>query len=243
MPLLTLGDSHALFCYAGVAGAKIYWRGPVTMHRAARDGIKSVVPGNFRPKKDDVVILSFGEIDCRAHIPKIASIRSSTTRIETLALCDRFEKAFAVFASKCPAQVAMSCIIPPPPIGLATEYYRSHDECMEDAIAIREMMNLRLSQMATFVDFRNDFVSENGQLRPDRWDGNVHIDSRFAQPVVNAVNSTIGTSFATTPPIWPHPMPMAQPPYISPIRKARRTIKRFVLSSLGLQTYPPETKS
>lgn len=242
MPLLTLGDSHALFCYAGVADARIYWRGPVTMHRVARDGISSIVPGNFKPSRDDVVVLSFGEIDCRAHIPKIASGRQTSTRAETLALCDRFEKAFVQFAKKYPARLAISCVIPPSKEVLLTEYYRSADECFEDAIAIRNVMNDRLSGIAPLIDFRDSFRSVDGGLLPEMSDGLMHIDSRKSQPIVAALNSAMGTAYTSIEPKWPHPFPMAMPPYISPLRKARRKIKRYVLSSLGLKTYPPDTE-
>jgi len=242
MALLTLGDSHALFCYAGVAGARIYWRGPVTMHRVARDGIGSVTPGNFRPSKSDVVVLSFGEIDCRAHIPKIASDRQTTTRAETLALCDRFERAFVKFERKYPARFAISCVVPPSKEGLLTKFYRSTEECFEDAIAIRDTMNSRLAEMAPLIDFRDSFRSLGGGLLAEVSDGLMHIDSRKSQPIVAALNSAMGTDFVPIEPIWPHPFPMAQPPYISPLRKARRKIKRYVLSSLGLKTYPADTE-
>lgn len=238
MPLLTLGDSHALFCYAGVAGAKIYWRGPVTMHRVARDGIRSVVPGNCKPREHDVLLLSFVEIDCRVHIPKIANARQTTTKSETLALCDRFERSFTRFASECRSRIALSCVIPPAPLGLPTEFYRSEEECIEDAILIRQTMNHRLSQIAPLIDFTSSFAGKDGQLRADLSDGSVHIDSRVSQPIVDAINVAMNTEYFTAVPIWPHPFPMAQPPYISPIRQARRKIKRFVLSSLGLRKYP-----
>lgn len=242
MALLTLGDSHALFCYAGVADARIYWRGPVTMHRVARDGISSIVPGNFKPSRDDVVLLSFGEIDCRAHIPKIASVRQTSTRAETLTLCDRFEKAFVKFSKRCPARLAISCVVPPSKEGLLTEYYRGAEECLEDAIAIRDIMNHRLSGIAPLIDFRDSFRSVDGSLLPEMSDGLMHIDSRKSQPVIAALNSAMGTAYTSIEPKWPHPFPMAMPPYISPIRKARRRIKRYFLSSLGLKTYPSGTE-
>jgi len=238
MSLLTLGDSHALFCYAGVAGARIFWRGPVTMHRAARDGLRSIVPGNCRPKADDVLVLSFGEIDCRVHIPRIASLKQTCTKQETLALCDRFGDAVNSFSKKCPSRLAISCIIPPPKTGLATEFYRDENECFEDAIAIRETMNARLSQIAQLVDFRSSFMDSTGQLNPEMCDGYVHIDSRCSRPVVDALNLAMDTSYALIEPLWPHPFPMAQPPYISPIKRARRKVKHVLLSSFGLGKRP-----
>lgn len=235
MALLTLGDSHALFCYAGVAGARIYWRGPVTMHRASRDGIPSLVPKNCRPEVADILVLSFGEIDCRVHIPKIAHLRRTTTKAETLVLCDRFGKAFERFSKKSQCRLAISCIIPPTRLALPTEYYRSEEECFEDALTIRDMMNSRLSQIAPLIDFRENFKTESGELRADMSDGNIHVDSRRSQPVVDAINIVMNTSFTTVAPIWPHPFPMAQPPYVSRLKRVRRKVKYFVLSLLELK--------
>lgn len=234
MPLLTLGDSHALFCYAGVADARIFWRGPVTMHRAARDGLQSVMPKNCQPTADDVLVLSFGEIDCRVHIPKIASLKRTTTKHETLALCDRFGTALDNFSRKCAAPVAISCIIPPPRVGLAKEFYRDEEECFQDALIIRETMNFRLSQIAPLVDFGSSFADGTGQLNPEMSDGSVHIDSRCSQPVIVALNAAMGLCCTRTEPVWPHPFPMAQPPYVSPIARVRRKVKHFLLSSVAL---------
>lgn len=235
MALLTLGDSHSLFCYAGVAEARIYWRGPVTMHRAGRDGIRSLVPKNCRPERQDILILSFGEIDCRVHIPKIAHSRQINTKSETLALCDKFELAFEKFSKKNQSRLAISCVIPPSRFGLPIELYRNEDEAFEDAVIIRDTMNNRLSQMAPLIDFRASFRTASGELCPDKSDGSIHIDSRESKPVVDAINAVMNTSYETTAPVWPHPFPMAQPPYISPLRTVRRRIKYHVLSLLGVK--------
>ena len=151
MTLMTLGDSHSLFSFAGVANAKIFWRGPVTMHRAARDGIASLIPRNCRPKSGDVLILSFGEIDSRTHIPRLARANGRPTSEETDLLLDRFEEALRHFLATCPAIVALSCIVPFNAAFLEPQWYGSDDECRVDVKAIRDRMNARMAAMGVLA--------------------------------------------------------------------------------------------
>ena len=68
-----IGDSHSLFCFCEVAEASIFWRGPISMHRVGRDGLLSVLPPKCRLSDYDALVIVFGEIDCRAHVPNIAT--------------------------------------------------------------------------------------------------------------------------------------------------------------------------
>ncbi|SCX02634.1 hypothetical protein [Agrobacterium rosae] len=227
--LFTLGDSHSLWNFAGVEGAKIFWRGPITMHRAARDGIKTLIPKNCRPKSGDILVLSLGDIDCRAHVAKQAAAQATTTRVQVDLLCDRFEIAVATLRKHCPATLAISCILPPARVGLPVEYYPSEEDCFEDAKAIRDWMNHRLSRIAPLIDFREYFTDADGALKLCVSDTGVHIDSRNAQPVADAINKVFNTSFTTIVPSWPNVKQMAQPGYVSPLKKVRRRIKHLAM--------------
>lgn len=228
--LFTLGDSHSLWNFAGVDGAKIFWRGPITMHRAARDGIKILVPRNCKPKSGDILVLSFGDIDCRAHIAKQAAAQGTTTEVQVDLLCDRFEVAVERFRKRCRATLAISCILPPARVGLPIEYYPSEEACFEDAKAIRERMNHRLSRIAPLIDFREYFTDGAGALKLCVSDTGIHIDSRNAQPVADALNDAFHVSFRTIVPTWPNVKQMAQPGYVSPLKKIRRRIKRTAVA-------------
>lgn len=228
--LFTLGDSHSLWSFAGIKDAKIFWRGPITMHRAARDGIKALIPKNCRPKRGDILVLSFGDIDCRAHIAKQAASQGTTTRMQVDLLCDRFEIAVDSFRKQCPATLAVSCILPPARVALPVEYYPSEEDCFEDAKAIRERMNHRLSGIAPLIDFREYFTDADGALTFSLSDAGVHIDSRNAQPVADALKRAFDRSFPTVVPSWPNVKPMAQPHYVSPLKRARRRIKHLVMT-------------
>ncbi|WP_432283796.1 SGNH/GDSL hydrolase family protein [Aminobacter sp. BA135] len=225
MTLMTLGDSHSLFSFAGVADAKIYWRGPITMHRAARDGIASLVPKNCRPKAGDVLILSFGEIDSRTHIPRLARANTRPTSEETDLLLDRFEQALLRFRARCPAIVALSCIVPFNPAFLEPQWYGSDEECRVDVKAIRDRMNARMAAMdVPFVDFRAGYALPDGSIAAAFSDDNVHIDARHSEPVLAALRAALPGDFSFREPPWP-PHPLAQAPYQSPWKRFRRAVR------------------
>jgi len=225
MTLMTLGDSHSLFSFAGVSGAKIYWRGPVTMHRAARDGIASLVPRNCRPNAGDVLILSFGEIDSRTHIPRLARANGRPTSEEADLLLGRFEQALRHFRARCPATVALSCIGPYNPAFLEPQWYGSDEECRVDAKAIRDRMNARLATMGVpFIDFRAGYTLPDGSIDAAYSDDNVHIDARHSEPVLAALRATLSGDFRFREPPWP-PHPLAEGPYQSPWKRFRRAVR------------------
>jgi hypothetical protein len=188
------------------------------------------MPKNCRPKRGDILLLSFGDIDCRSHVSKQAAAEGTTTKVQVDLLCDRFEKAVEMLRKQCPATLAISCVLPPARAGLPVEYYSSEEECFEDAKAIRDLMNHRLSCIAPIIDFRDYFTDADGGLKLSLSDTGVHIDSRNAQPVVDAINKVFNTSFSAIVPSWPNLKKMAQPAYVSPLKKVRRRIKHLAIA-------------
>lgn len=238
MTLMTLGDSHSLYSFAGVAEAKIYWRGPVTMHRAARDGISSLVPKNCRPINSDVLVLSFGEIDSRTHVARVARQNGRSSMDEADALCDRFQLALDRFKAKCPARLALACIGPFNPAYLEYEGYETEDACRADVKAIRNRMNVRMAAMGVaFVDFRAGYSNPDGSIIPAFSDDNVHIDPRHSEPVLAALRTTVGGQFNLRQPPWP-PNSLAEKPYQSPWKRFRRSVRAKVEARLGIEPKP-----
>lgn len=202
------------------------------MHRAARDGISSLVPKNCRPVKGDILILSFGDIDCRAHIAKQAHQQGTSTATQVDLLTARIGHEISRFEKKCEATLAFCCILPPNHIDLPCEFYGSKDECLEDAKLIRDRMNNNLKHILPLIDFRSHFTDQDGLLDVHRSDKSVHIDSREAAPIAKALNSFFGTTYTTVSPPWPNPSPAAQPAYISPLKKMRRDVKAKIFQIL-----------
>jgi len=229
MRLISLGDSHSLFSFAGVDGVKIYWRGPVTMHRAARDGLLSLIPKNYRATSKDILILSFGEIDCRAHLVKQARRNGRSAVQEADILCDRYYEALKRFSSGFPGKLALSCIIPLNINTLDTCDYNDIEACLADAVAVRRRMNERLEAMGfPFVDFREFFDAGNGTIIQERSDFDAHIDSRLSQPVIDAIRSSLSVECLPRIPPWPWPKALAEPEYKPLIRRVGKRFERVV---------------
>ncbi|QOF71849.1 SGNH/GDSL hydrolase family protein [Aminobacter sp. SR38] len=225
---MTLGDSHSLFSFAGIAEAKIYWHGPRTMHRAARDGIASLVPKNCRTVSGDVLVLSFGEIDSRVHVARVARRNGRSSVEEADALCDRFQAALDQFKARCPARLALACIGPFNPAYLEYEGYENEEACRADAKAIRDRMNDRMAKMGVaFVDFRAGYSNPDGSIIPSLSDNNVHIDPRHSEPVLAALKQALGAQFNLRQPPWP-PHSLAEKPYQSPWKRFRRAVRAKV---------------
>ena len=204
MRLLTLGDSHAIYSFAGVAEAKIYHACTITMHRAARDGIWSVVPSNCKFKTGDFVILSFGEIDGRAHIKRVA-IRNGRSIVEEVDdLCARFAVALKKFEKTCPAKIVLSCIVPYQPHYLDNGTDDDIETRIREAKVIQDRMNHHLSKMGyPFIDFRKYFANPDGSMVFTMGDFRSHIDSRQSLPVVDEIRKTLNIDVSFAEPPWP----------------------------------------
>ena len=245
--IVTLGDSHALFSFAGVGDAIILWRGPVTMHRAARDGLASLMPSMlyYVPRRGDTLILSFGEIDCREHIPRVARRNGTTPEHEIDALCDRFSSAVEAFRRRYPGRIAISSV--PPhlqgirPSGLE-EGAEDHDARQ---VVLRRRMNDRLRGLGLpFIDFTAAFETPEGLMRPDLGDGFCHILPARSEPVVAAL-AAVGLPATFAPPPDDvflrsiitrrgRQLRAFRRVFLAPLRLATRPLRRWIVATLQL---------
>lgn len=214
--------------FGGIKGAKLFWRGPITMHRAARDGIESLIPGNFRPKKQDLIVFSFGEIDCRKHIKKQSIINNRSIEDEVNLLCSRFELSLDKYKKRKNTKIALSCIVPFSKQFLDYAWHTSERECLIEAKAIRDLMNQRLSQMSVpFVDFSSYFSDPDGSFKEGYSDNNVHINVQHSKPVADALTHATGISFSLRELDGLKVIELVEPPY----KPWWNTVKGQVLKS------------
>jgi hypothetical protein len=227
--LVTLGDSHSLYSFAGIAEARIYWRGPVTMHRAARDGIRSLIPKYLKLSSSDTIILCLGEIDCRVHVAKQAKAQGLSVIQVVDELADRFSVALAKFRRSTRGQVALSCVPPYVPASLESDAPGFVPLSAVEARAVRQRMNERLSQMGVpFVDFYWEVALPDGAFRPGMSDAVCHIDPRCSAPVRNALAIAFGVQFSHRDPPWPNPKPLAERPPQTLMRKTGKATERIL---------------
>lgn len=217
MSLVVLGDSHALFSFAGVSGARIHWQTGATMHRAARDGIRSLLPRFPFLTRRDTLVLVYGEVDCRAHIPRLAIKNNRSPIEEADALLDRYALAVSEFWTR--ANVALCCV---PPFNPTFEDYEGSRE-------IRAHVNGRLASFGLpFIDFRQAVITPDGSMSNAFTDNNVHIHPQKAQPVVDAVNRALGLGVSFAEP----PYPPNSRAYQSPWKRFRRQVRAVLMPKL-----------
>lgn len=172
------GDSHARLSFAGLTSPhECRAENSVTMHRIGRD--KSIV--NWKAcNPDDTVILTYGEVDCRAHIGKqIESGRTEDDVIQQLtqAYIDTVRNVAA-------CHVIIVAVIPPT---TNADYCKENPEggfpfSSSDIDRVRytrkvnEHLELlcKLNKFAFFSPYEH-YTREDGCLRREMSDGNVHI--------------------------------------------------------------------
>ncbi|MBG6174928.1 lysophospholipase L1-like esterase [Labrenzia sp. EL_208] len=220
-----------MYTFAGVAEVKLYWIGPVTMHRVARDGIASVVPNYLKLTSNDIVILCFGEIDCRWHIRKQGKKNDTSSIEEVDILTARYAKAVAEFQRQTRATVALSCVTPFVRPNVRCDLYKSRDECLTDTKNIRERMNRNLAVLGyPFVDFFHEVSAPDGAFLPDFSDGYCHLDSRRSEPVRKALEGLFLARFTHRDPPWPHPRALVEKAPVSKTRRLRKAIQHLLKS-------------
>ena len=147
------------------------------MHRTGRD--KVIV--NWKPcDTTDTVLLVFGEIDCRAHIGKqIASGRAEEEVINTLTTeyIDTIKRIVR-------ANVIVVAVIPPTSridydreVADGSYPFESSDQ---DRVRYTSFVNKKLSELCqengfTFFNPYTEYTREDGCLRRELADGNVHV--------------------------------------------------------------------
>lgn len=193
MRLAVFGDSHAETLFAAFPSVDIYWIGPVTMHRIGRDGIASMLTtrwGFRRFKKHilrsyDHVFLSFGEIDCREHIVRIAQKNSVDTGVVIDDLTERYLDAVDAYFGVCRIPVVV-CVPPVTPYADTTEQKDLRDR-------VNAVLAMKCeSRGISFLDYRRTAPLEDRRIAEGHHDGNVHFDpaaTGFLAPYLEAITS------------------------------------------------------
>jgi hypothetical protein len=203
--IAVVGDSHSLFCFCEIDEARIYWRGPVLMHRVGRDGVASILPRRFPLRRFDGIVFVFGEIDCRVHVARVAARLAISTDAVVDDLVPRYIASIREFRAGYSGRIAISCVIPPAAATLPIAAVMTAAEACLQQVQIRRYMNTLLRRAAAehgldFVDFYDAFAVDAGEIDPARSDQGVHIDPRQTGPVLAA------TAAALALPLTPQPL-------------------------------------
>lgn len=173
-----IGDSHSMEFFH-IPGCKVYWLGPITMHRVGRDGLCFLNIKNLQILEGQTVVFAFGEIDVRCHIGKQRDqqVRNLDEIIETLAI----QYLHTILLNK--AQYKdLTCIVysVTPPTNQEFNPSFPFYGTLQDRIFIAKKLNARLAELCEqtgleFLDVYQDYANIDGSLNPVYSDGGVHI--------------------------------------------------------------------
>lgn len=180
MSIHTIGDSHSSEGWTGVIKHHI---GPVLCYSFGTEKINRCDIRKFNIKDGDTIVFCFGEIDCRGHIHK--HITKTTTYQDIINnIVDNYFDAIKLNVSISQIKLKNICVynVVPPIQKYNTpenpEYpYLGTDEERRDYVLY---FNTKLKEKCIennyiFFDVYNHYINENGFLRKDLSDDNVHI--------------------------------------------------------------------
>lgn len=184
MPIHTIGDSHAVNGWPSFVTT--HHLGPVLCYSIGKDTqCKRCDFGRFGLKNDDTIVLCFGEIDCRCHVHKhIDKSPFSTFQnvIHTL-VYDYFKQINRmVVLSK--LRFKTICVFNVVPPVRREDKYENAEYPYLGTNAERQAYTLHFNQLLAFYcnlygylffDVYDKYTDNDGFLRDDLSDGNVHI--------------------------------------------------------------------
>ena len=182
------GDSHAAITFKGLPlDHKNYSRSSVTLFRIGRD--KTII--NFDPNevtgKNDIVVLCWGEVDCRCHIQRqINSGKDEDTVITELITAYSETLRTTLTNTVKAAQIILVAVIPPTK---QNDYERIHGPIThefpfigtdEDRVRFTRKINTQLQELAsthgyTFFNPYDYYTLPDGTLHHALSDTMVHI--------------------------------------------------------------------
>jgi hypothetical protein len=182
MSIHTIGDSHS---YSGWTGVINHHLGPVLCYTFGKEKLGRCDIRNYHIKDGDTIVFTFGEIDCRCHIHK--HITEATTYKDIINdLVENYLEAIELNVSISKIKLKNICafnVVPPvqrknTPENPEYPYLGTDDERKKYTLYFNETLKDKCKQKGyIFIDVYNHYIDENGFLKKDLSDGNVHISN------------------------------------------------------------------
>jgi len=180
MTLHTIGDSHSDNGWSGIV---YHLLGPLLCHSFGKEKLARCDIRKFDIKDGDSIVFCLGEIDCRCHVHKYVS---DTVTYQSVidAIVNNYIEAIELNVSISGIKFKNVCVYNVvPPIQKYNTYenpaypYLGTDEERKNYVLY---FNKKLKERCNdkgyiFFDVYDKYTDENGFLRKDMSDGNVHI--------------------------------------------------------------------
>lgn len=187
----TFGDSHSQFGFNTIPNINIHHLGPKLCSSIGRDGIDINGYGVY---DDDIVIFSFGEIDCRCHVYKY--ITKDISHIEIInSIVDNYFIKIQECVALLKVKVCIYNVVPAVEKDSCSENrdfpYLGTDEIRKTFVSYfnKKLMENCVKYNYIFFNIHDMYVDENGFLDKSLSD-NVHIkDGKYIEEFIqNKIN-------------------------------------------------------
>lgn len=182
MSIHTFGDSHSDYGWSGVIKHHL---GPLLCYTFGKEKLSIFDIPNCNINHGDTVIFCFGEIDCRCHIYKhITDIKTYQDIIDNI-IDNYFEsiELNLIFLQIKLKNVCVYNVVPPIQKYNTLEnpeypYLGSDEERKQYVLYFNKKLKEKcIENKYIFFDIYNNYIDENGFLRQELSDGNVHISN------------------------------------------------------------------
>jgi len=197
MTIHTFGDSHSSFGFKNINNINIHWIGPLLCYTFGNKKLDILNIRNYGVNDNDCVIFCFGEIDCRAHIYKYVNQNNSYQNIIDNIIEKYFEAIIINIESYKNLKIIVYNVVPPSSVSnvhtdIEIQKYvlvknkndipwkGSDNERMQYHL----YFNKKLKEYCEknnfiFMDVYDKYRNENGFLKKEFSDGNVHINDHI----------------------------------------------------------------
>lgn len=178
MKIHTIGDSHCYCGWENISNVITHHLGPKLCHSF---GNSELDISKFGINKNDVVIFCFGEIDCRCHVFKhITENKSYKNIIDELT--DKYLSSIKNCMKEINAKITSVFNVVPPvnkfntPENQDYPYLGKDEERKSYVLYFNEKLKEKCKEYGyNFFDVYNHYSDDDGFLRKEFSDGNVHI--------------------------------------------------------------------
>ena len=180
MSIHTIGDSHSHNGWSGIINHHL---SALLCYSFGKEKLNRCDIRNFNIKDGDTIVFCLGEIDCRCHIHK--HITETTTYQDIINnIVDNYFEAIELNVSISQIKLKNVCVynvVPPIQKYNTLEnpeypYLGTDEERKQYTLYFNEKIKEKcIEKKYIFFDIYNNYIDENGYLRKDLSDGNVHI--------------------------------------------------------------------
>ena len=180
MSIHTIGDSHSFSGWSGIINHCV---GPLLCYSFGKEKLNRCDIRNFNIKDGDTIVFCLGEIDCRCHIHK--HITDTITYQDIINdIVDNYIEAIDLNVITSQLKLKNICVynVVPPIQRYNTwenpeyPYLGTDEERKNYVLYFNERLKAKcMEKDYKFFDIYHNYIDENGFLRKDLSDDNVHI--------------------------------------------------------------------